>query len=70
MTQPNPYIALAHVRLKDRDCCVYVSMNTLTHCLHMFKYDQYQCQYQWFADHCEAEDWLAQPLPTVKPGHY
>jgi hypothetical protein len=68
----NEIISIAHVHLKDRDCCVAVSLNTLTHALHLFKYDEASgiCVYEVFDDHSLAEPWLAQPLPKVKPKHY
>lgn len=65
-------ISIAHVHLKDRDCNVAVSLNTLTHCLHLFKYDESTgiCEYEVFEDHSLAEGWLANPLPKSKPKHY
>jgi hypothetical protein len=65
-------ISIAHVHLKDRDCNVSVSLNTLTHCLHLFKYseDSCICEYEVFEDHSLAEAWLARPLPKSKPKHY
>ena len=65
-------INIAHVHLKDRDCCVSVSLNTLTHALHLFKYSEETgiCVYECFEDHSLAQDWLAEPLPKSKPKHY
>lgn len=65
-------VSIAHVHLKDRDCTVSVSLNTHTHALHLFKYneDSCICEYEVLSDHSLAHDWLAQPLPKVKPKHY
>ena len=72
MAQHSEIITIAHVRLKDRDCNVAVSLNTLTHRLHLFKYNESTgvCQYEVFEDHGQAEPWLAEHLPKVKPKHY
>jgi hypothetical protein len=66
------FISIAHVHLKDRECDVAVSLNTETHCLHLFKYsaDLGTCTYEVFEDHSLAQAWLEQPLPKSKPKHY
>ena len=65
-------VTIAHVHIKDYDCNVAVSLNTLTHCLHLFKYDESTgiCEYEVFDDHSHAELWLSNPLPKSKPKHY
>jgi hypothetical protein len=65
-------VSIAHVHVKDHDCNVAVSLNTYTHVLHLFKYDERTgiCQYEVLDDHSLAEAWLSEPLPKFKPKHY
>jgi len=68
----NEIITIAHVHVKDHDCNIAVSLNTLTHRLHLFKYCEASgiCEYECFDDHSQAELWLSNPLPKSKPKHY
>lgn len=56
----NTMIHIAHIHVKDRNYDVYVGMNTLSHNLHVFKYDEQRsiCEYEVFTNHQDAEDYL------------
>jgi len=65
-------ISIAHVVVRDRDYNAHVALNTLTHALHVFKYNEESgiCIYEVFDDHSQVEDFLAQKMPKSKPKHY
>lgn len=56
----NTFVPLAHVYVRDRGYCVYISMCTVTQHVHIFKYneDKMICEYEVF-DHVElVSDYL------------
>jgi hypothetical protein len=65
-------IPIAHVTIRDRGYNAYVSLNTMTHALHVFKYDEDSgiCIYEVFDDHSQVEEFLAAHMPKTKPKHY
>lgn len=75
MSKTNPHmhlVTIAHVKIADRDCNAYISMNKLNDRVHVFKYCETTgiCQYEVFDDHRHAQVWLEHPLPNSKPKHY
>jgi hypothetical protein len=66
MSNYNPYITVAHIQVKDRDYCVHVSMNTETHCMHIFKYNDDCCSYDIFDNQQDATLFLDRELDPKK----
>lgn len=64
MITPNTMVPIAHVHVKDRDYCVYISMCTVTRHMHVFKYsEEYSCcQYEIFDNEHDVCHWLSQHL--------
>ena len=60
---PNSMVALAHVHVSERDYNVYISMCTVTHNMHIFKYNEVCCDYEIFSREDDACTWLENPLP-------
>jgi hypothetical protein len=58
----SPMITIAHIQVKDRDYCVHISMNTETHCMHVFKYNGIACDYDVFENQWEVTEFLDRPL--------
>jgi len=58
----NPYITVAHIQVKDRDYCVHISMNTVTQQMHVFKYNDTQCEYEIFSEQGGVCLFLDRPL--------
>ena len=60
----NTFVPLAHVYVRDRGYCVFISMCTVTQHVHIFKYneDTYTCEYEVF-DHVNlVSDYLEEIL--------
>lgn len=53
---------IAHIRVNDRDFNVYISIAYNTATLHMFKYDNFTCEYEWFTVWSEAKEWIQRPI--------
>lgn len=58
----NPYITVAHIAVKDRDYNVHISLNTETHQMHVFKYNDTACAYEILDNQIAVSDFLDQPL--------
>ena len=56
----NPFITIAHIHVRDRNYDVYVSMSLVTRNIHVFKYSEERvvCEYEIFANHNDAADYL------------
>ena len=56
----NTFVPLAHVYVRDRDYCVYISMCTVTQHVHVFKYNEqrYTCEYEVFDELYYVQDYL------------
>lgn len=60
----NTFVPLAHVHVRDRGYCVYISMCTVTQHVHVFKYNEetYQCEYEVFDELYYVQDYLEEVL--------
>jgi hypothetical protein len=60
----NTFVPLAHVHVRDRDYCVYISMCTVTQHVHVFKYNEsrYTCEYEVFDELSLVSDYLEEIL--------
>lgn len=56
----NAYVTIANIHVRDRNYDVHVSMNVVTRCLHVFKYDveRVTCAYEVFDNYLAACDYL------------
>ena len=56
----NTFVPLAHVYVRDRDYCVYISMCTVTQHVHVFKYNEHKCtcEYEVFEELYYVQDYL------------
>ncbi len=72
MGSHNHIVPIAHVAIRDRNYCAHVSLNMLSHRLHVFKYCESTgvCSYEVFDSHDHARAWLEHDLPESKPKHY
>ena len=64
MMTMNTFVPLAHVYVRDRDYCVYISMCTVTQHVHIFKYNEqrYTCEYEVFDELALVSDYLEEIL--------
>ena len=62
METPNTIVHIAHVRVSDRDYNVSVSQNRATLALHIFKYNDYTCDYLITDSQWEAQQFISAPL--------
>lgn len=60
----NTIVPLAHVTVKDRDYICYISMDTVSHNIHVFKYTDLACDYEVFSDYDLACDYLGKNLES------
>ena len=60
--QVNPYVTVAHIAVKDRDYNVHISINTVTHQMHVFKYNETQCLYEILDNQQAVQEFLDRPL--------
>jgi hypothetical protein len=60
MMEANPFITIAHIHVRDRNYDVYVSMSLATRNIHVFKYSEERvaCEYEVFSRYSEACDYL------------
>lgn len=58
----NPYITVAHIAVQDRDYSVHISLNTVTHRMHVFKYSETECQYEILDNQIAVQEFLDLPL--------
>lgn len=60
MEDPNSFINVAHIYVRDRNYMVYVSICRTTNNIHIFKYDEEKCRcdYEVFPDPASAADYL------------
>ena len=58
----NTMVPLAHVTVRDRDYQCYISMDSVSRNIHIFKYTDMSCDYEVFSDYDEACDYLNQNL--------
>ena len=55
---------VAHIQVRDHDHCIYMSVCHTSATLHIFKYDHFGCEYEWFP-HWEfdrAKSWIQEPV--------
>jgi hypothetical protein len=62
----NPYVTVAHIAVKDRDYNVHISVNTVTHQMHVFKYNETQCQYEILDNQRAVQEFLDRPLHSYR----
>jgi hypothetical protein len=55
----------AHVHVVGRGYTVAVSVCLTSQRVHIFKYNQQECQYGIFESAAEAEQFIAEPLPGI-----
>jgi hypothetical protein len=65
----NSMVPIAHIHVSDTDYNVYISMCTVSHQMHIFKYNDRWCAYEVFAREDDACSWLELPL-TAPPKPY
>ena len=53
-------VPIAHIHVRDRNYDVYVSMSLITRNIHVFKYseDRSVCEYEVFSQYQDAQDYL------------
>ena len=56
---------IAHIRIEDREYNLYISYSYDTGILHAYKYDEYNIEYEWFANLLEFKYWVQKPIPKV-----
>lgn len=66
MINANSMIPLAHVQVRDRDYCVYISMCVISRRMHIFKYNELSCDYDVFERESDACEFIEQPLPKYR----
>ncbi len=59
-------VPLAHVRVRDHDYAVYISLCLHTRSMHIFKYNEVCCEYDVFDVQEEATRFIEQPLPKPR----
>ena len=62
----NPYITVAHIAVKDRDYNVHISLNTVTHQMHVFKYNDTRCLYEILDNQTAVQEFLDLPLHSYR----
>ena len=68
--QPNYIVPVAHVRVKDTDVNIYVSICMLSRNIHIFKYseDLSICEFEVCESQAEASRYME--LPLSQPSRY
>ena len=64
MTHSNNMVTLAHVNVAGAAYNVYISMNTESHAIHIFKYNKHSCDYGVFMDGDSACDFINEGMAT------
>jgi len=57
---------VAHIRVDGTEHCIYMSVCHTSIQLHIFKYDNFGCEYEIFSNFDEACIWI--PLPVKHIG--
>lgn len=58
----NAMVPIAHVRVGDRDYNCYISICSTTNNIHVFKYNDYKCEYEVFPNQYQAQIWINRNL--------
>lgn len=55
---------VAHIRVDGTDHCIYMSVCHTSATLHIFKYDEFGCEYEHFpqSHFGDAVDWIKKPV--------
>lgn len=62
----NPYVTVAHITVRDRDYNVHISINTVTHQMHVFKYSDTECCYEILDNQVAVQEFLDRPLHSYR----
>jgi hypothetical protein len=63
MISPNSIVHLAHVHVDGKNYNIAISMCLVTRHIHIFKYNDYGCDYDIFDNQADACTFIEKPMP-------